>query len=447
MDTRGGLAKVRHVLVEVLLWVAAAAGLVAIVLVACAYFFNITLIMFRTGSMEPTIPAGSVAVVQEIPASEVEVGDILTVNREGQMPVTHRVTSIDSGLSSEERVITMQGDANEVEDPAPYTITEGRRALFSVPGAANVVNQMGNPYVMAGVTLAASALVMWAFWPRTPTRTAGSEPQRTSPAAPTPRRARRAARGAVGAFVILGCASALTGWNPPAAAASHDDLVRETIEGHSITLTSIYRPGERTNMSPGDETVWDVGIAVSAADARRARTGVSLEGDFAFELTILSCPVQWVDSPTRARGGPQSCPDDAEQLMDNVRFQPNGDVLWLSEFDAGEGLWLRVHSQLPDSPSLPEAAESVLRVHAAGPGGEHESVTMEPGDQPEEATPGASDESLRSPDWSTDDGAHSESLARTGVSILGLLLAAAAAIVLGRMLQRRRPEEAQRYEP
>ncbi len=82
------------ILGEVLLWLAAVGGAICIVVVLAAVFFNVTLIMFKTGSMEPTIPTGSLAVVQEIPASEVAVGDIVTVDRPGQLPVTHRVTSV-----------------------------------------------------------------------------------------------------------------------------------------------------------------------------------------------------------------------------------------------------------------------------------------------------------------------------------------------------------------
>ncbi|MGO1266499.1 MAG: hypothetical protein ACTMIY_07705 [Microbacterium gubbeenense] len=72
-----------------LLWLAAAAGLICIVLVILAYAANITLIMFRTGSMEPTIPAGSVAVVQQVDAAAASVGDVVTVDRAGELPITH----------------------------------------------------------------------------------------------------------------------------------------------------------------------------------------------------------------------------------------------------------------------------------------------------------------------------------------------------------------------
>ena len=151
---------------DVLLTLAALAGTVCIVLVVLAYLFDITLIMFRTGSMAPTIPSGSVAVVQRVPAASLDVGDVVTVDREGQLPVTHRITSIDPGASADERVITMRGDANEQDDVAPYAITTARIVLFSVPGIAPLIASFGDPRVLGGLSIGAALLVGWAFWPR-----------------------------------------------------------------------------------------------------------------------------------------------------------------------------------------------------------------------------------------------------------------------------------------
>ncbi len=152
---------------DALLWLAALAGVICIVLVVLAFTAQITLILFRTGSMSPTIPAGSVAVVQRIPASGIEVGDVVTVDRVGELPVTHRVTTIAPGVVPEERIITMRGDANASEDPFPYTVSSVRIVLFSVPGVATLIVGMGNPVVLGTLTLAATTLVVWAFWPRT----------------------------------------------------------------------------------------------------------------------------------------------------------------------------------------------------------------------------------------------------------------------------------------
>ncbi len=148
-----------------LLNLAAAGGALCIVAVICALLFDITLILFKTGSMSPTIPAGSVAVVRQIPASEVEVGDILTVDRPGLLPVTHRVQSVED-TGNNQRVITMKGDANSSPDPVPYTISDARLVMGSVPGLAYPLASMSNPVGLGAITIAVAALVTWVLWPR-----------------------------------------------------------------------------------------------------------------------------------------------------------------------------------------------------------------------------------------------------------------------------------------
>lgn len=138
-----------------------------VALVVLSVAFQITLVMFKTGSMSPTIPAGSVAVVRQIPADEIRVGDVVTVDRPGDLPVTHRVTSVSViDGSHEARTITMQGDANASPDPFPYTVETVRIVLASIPSIASVIVWFSNPVVLGAVTLAASVLVAWAFWPR-----------------------------------------------------------------------------------------------------------------------------------------------------------------------------------------------------------------------------------------------------------------------------------------
>lgn len=78
----------------------------------------------------------------------------------------HRITSIAPGASADERVITMRGDANAADDPYPYTVQTVRIVLFSIPGFATVIVAMGDPYVLGGLTIGATVLVVWAFWPR-----------------------------------------------------------------------------------------------------------------------------------------------------------------------------------------------------------------------------------------------------------------------------------------
>jgi signal peptidase len=170
---------------EFLLNMAAVGGAVCILLVVLALLFDITLIMFKTGSMSPTIPAGSVALVQEIPAADVATGDVITVDRPGSLPITHRVTSV-TDAGGDTRIITMKGDANDTEDPAPYTVNTVRRVLGSVPGLAPVIVHVSEPPVLAGITLAVAGLVTWGSWPSSSTRRTtrharGPEAPRTSP--------------------------------------------------------------------------------------------------------------------------------------------------------------------------------------------------------------------------------------------------------------------------
>ncbi len=154
---------------EILLNIAAAGGAVCILAVICALLFNITLIMFKTGSMSPGIPAGSLAVVREIPAREINPGDVVTVDRPGKLPITHRVQTVEPADGSA-RTITMKGDANTEADPAPYVVEKVRLVLWSVPGLAQPLSAAANPVVLGATTIAVSGLVTWVLWPRNPRR-------------------------------------------------------------------------------------------------------------------------------------------------------------------------------------------------------------------------------------------------------------------------------------
>ncbi|MEP9392394.1 signal peptidase I [Gordonia sp. VNK1] len=158
----------RSRIVDWLLNVLAVFGLICIVLVIWAYVGNYTLIMFKTGSMSPTIPQGSLSLVHKIPASEVRAGDIVTIDREaGKAPVTHRVVSVTPTANSNVVEIVMKGDANPNPDPHPYQVTEVRKVVWHMPGLAKQVVWLSNPYVLGTLTIVMSGLVLWAFWPRT----------------------------------------------------------------------------------------------------------------------------------------------------------------------------------------------------------------------------------------------------------------------------------------
>jgi signal peptidase len=159
---------------ETLLNLAAAGGAVCLTAVVLAVAFNITLILFKTGSMSPAIPAGSLAVVREIPAAEIKVGDVVTVDRPGKLPITHRIQTIGPAEGAA-RSITMKGDANAEADPAPYVVERVRIVLWSVPGLAYPLAAAANPVVLGATTVCVAALVSWVLWPRSGSRN-GSRP-------------------------------------------------------------------------------------------------------------------------------------------------------------------------------------------------------------------------------------------------------------------------------
>jgi len=149
--------------------VTAVGGVLCIAWVVAALVFHLSLIMFRTGSMSPGIPAGSLALVREIPASEAHVGDVVTVDRPGLLPVTHRVVEVTAPASAPPGTpveIVLKGDANPTVDPAPYRVSTVRIVLWSQPGLARAVVWLGHPAVIGSLTVATTALVTWMFWPR-----------------------------------------------------------------------------------------------------------------------------------------------------------------------------------------------------------------------------------------------------------------------------------------
>lgn len=439
--------RIRHYLTETLLWAAAALGLIAIVLVFCAYFFNISIILFRTGSMEPTIPAGSAALVQEVEASEVEVGDVLTVERPGEMPVTHRVTSIQPGNTSAERVITMQGDANESPDPAPYTITGGRVLLASVPGLANPINQLGNPYVMGGITLAASVLVGWAFWPRSgggsPPARPREDAEKSSSTSPKPRHA----GAVVGVVAVAGATIVVPPPEPAAAEIAEPEstkVVEETIASTFITLTSVYAPSTRENLAPDRSSQWDVGVDVDGPSEGEVRTGLSSTGELPLEVTVLACSSRWTSDPTGTGEGTDDCAGSSRLVAEDQLVSPEEEVEWIEEFSTEDSPWLRLVVTLPNTVEAPAASTAGLRLHAHAWGDEvatgPEPDEDQPAPSPGEETPDGDADQPR-PDAALVPGAgeapRDGDLARTGISLLPLLIAAVLSVALGRWLQDR----------
>lgn len=334
---------------DVLLTVAAAGGAVCIVLVVAAVAFGVSIMLFATGSMSPAIPAGAAALVREVPAASIEVGDVVTVDRPGRLPITHRVVAI-SG-SGAERALTLRGDANPVDDPAPYRVSTVRVVLFAVPGVASTIAALGNPLVLGTLTLLASALVVWAFWPRGPHGSTAGRPS-------GPRHARSSSgRGATSVVAAVGIAVLATSVaaSPSRAEAATSVTV---VQGDVIRLTSIGDAAAMGSLAPGGSAVWIVGVEANAPSPGTIRMSLAAAGSANpfLDVTVTACDRRTVDG---------ICPN-ASVLVPTTPLLER-DVFDLGTMPDTEARWLRVEARM-SGPDDPAPTSSVFTVTADGYG-------------------------------------------------------------------------------
>jgi signal peptidase I len=129
---------------RVLLGLGAVVGALCLVLVAVGVVAGVKPLVFRSGSMAPEIPAGALALSREVPASDVAVGDVVSVPRSDGVRVTHRV--VDVRRSGGHAQLTLQGDANPSPDAEAYQASEAARVFWSVPRVGSAVAFLGTPW-------------------------------------------------------------------------------------------------------------------------------------------------------------------------------------------------------------------------------------------------------------------------------------------------------------
>jgi signal peptidase I len=152
--------------IEVLVACAGLAGLVCVAWWALSLGLGLGLVSFATGSMSPHYPTGSIAVTAPVALDRVQVGDVVTVQRGGGLPpITHRVVSVRLAPGGGRAVVALKGDANRVEDPAPYTVTALRKVVLPLPPVADVLRYTGSPAAVVGIGAVIAGCLAWAFWP------------------------------------------------------------------------------------------------------------------------------------------------------------------------------------------------------------------------------------------------------------------------------------------
>ena len=107
--------------------------------------FGYSFMQVATGSMEPTIPTGSIIIVKQTDPAEVKVGDIITFYSPDpiilDMPNTHRVTGV--GDENGVPLFTTRGDAGTRNDTYPVRadrLIGVYKVHFSVGKLAEIVH-------------------------------------------------------------------------------------------------------------------------------------------------------------------------------------------------------------------------------------------------------------------------------------------------------------------
>jgi signal peptidase I len=210
-------------------------GAICLLAALGAVVLDVRPMVFRSGSMSPTIPTGALALVHRVGADDISRGDVVGVIAADGSRVTHRV--VDVTVAQDVATLRMRGDANTVADPEPYRVTEADRVLGAVPRLGYAVGWLttGPGRFVLGVYGAVLLLVL--LRPTAPPRAqadrAGPAPGRRRAARP---RARARARIiAVVALVALGGSLELThashGW---AAWTDSAAVIGTTLPAHAV---------------------------------------------------------------------------------------------------------------------------------------------------------------------------------------------------------------------
>src|SRR5262245_24026065 len=141
--------------------VAGAALLAAVIVPRIAGGTSYTVL---TGSMEPTLPPGTLIVVR--PSDDIQIGDVITFQlRSGEPEVaTHRVIGVGTSVGGE-RVYMTQGDASDAPDPERVRDVQVRGELWYRVPYLGYVSQLFTGGQRKGIALViALALIGYAAW-------------------------------------------------------------------------------------------------------------------------------------------------------------------------------------------------------------------------------------------------------------------------------------------
>lgn len=149
---------------EIALTLGAIVGLVCLGFAAASLVFGVKPLVFRSGSMSPIIQTGALAFARDVPASGLDVGDVVSVENQSGTRITHRIVEVDAAGDGR-AALTLRGDANNVNDRASYVVDSADRVFFHVNKAGYAVAWLSSPIMRVVGVVAALALLVMVFRP------------------------------------------------------------------------------------------------------------------------------------------------------------------------------------------------------------------------------------------------------------------------------------------
>ncbi|WP_081861594.1 signal peptidase I [Cellulomonas sp. HZM] len=112
----------------------AAAVLLALALVVVPLLLGATPYTILTGSMQPTMPPGTLVVTRPTPVDRIDIGDVVTYQLHSEQPevVTHRVVGVGT-QSDGSHVFLTRGDANNADDDPVLAVQVRGVVAYHVP--------------------------------------------------------------------------------------------------------------------------------------------------------------------------------------------------------------------------------------------------------------------------------------------------------------------------
>jgi signal peptidase I len=187
-------------------------GAICLLAALGAVVLDVRPMVFRSGSMSPTISTGALALVHRVDADEISRGDVIGLIASDGTRVTHRVVEV--SVDHHVATVRMQGDANAVADPEQYRVTEAERLLGAVPKVGFAIGWLATGLGQLVLAIYAAFLLLVLFRPCTPSRAhaarAGQGPGR-----------RRATKSRARTRIIAGVALVVMGGSLELTQASH----------------------------------------------------------------------------------------------------------------------------------------------------------------------------------------------------------------------------------